>query len=47
MDLLGFSNLDLVQELLANRQAIVEGAQSSLLSSGKAGLGDGLEVASS
>ena len=28
VDLLGFSNLDLIQELLANRQAIVEDAQS-------------------
>ena len=39
MDLLGFSNLDLVQELLANKQAVVEGAQSSLLTGGRLGLG--------
>ena len=35
---MGISDLDLVQDLLANRQSIVEGAQSLLLSGGKLSL---------
>ena len=35
---MGISDLDLVQDLLANRKSIVEGTQSLLLSGGRSGL---------